>query len=64
MAEGLIVPGGEGMAEGDSVSGDVGDSALREAAPELRRLQGLERIAALGEAGAFDELLDKRNYRN
>jgi hypothetical protein len=42
---------------------DTVDTALRETAQRLRRAKALARLAELGEAGAFDELLDKAAYR-
>jgi hypothetical protein len=42
---------------------DTVTTALRETALQLRRAKALARLAELGEAGAFDELLDKTAYR-
>jgi Arc/MetJ family transcription regulator len=42
---------------------DTVNTALRETARQLRRAKALARLAELGEAGAFDELLDKTAYR-
>lgn len=42
---------------------DTVNTALRETANQLRRARALARLAELGEAGAFDDLLDKANYR-
>jgi len=42
---------------------DTVNAALRETAQRLRRAKALARLAELGEAGAFDELLDKAAYR-
>jgi Arc/MetJ family transcription regulator len=42
---------------------DTVNTALRETAERRRRAEALAELAALGEAGAFDELLDKENYR-
>lgn len=42
---------------------DTVNTALRETAERRRRAEALAQLAALGEAGAFDELLDKQNYR-
>jgi Arc/MetJ family transcription regulator len=38
--------------------------ALREGAMGLRRARALAELATLGQAGDFDELLDKRRYRS
>ena len=42
---------------------DTVNTALRETAERLRRGQALARLAELGEAGAFDELLDRGRDR-
>lgn len=42
---------------------DTVNRALRETAQRLRRANALARLAELGEAGAFDPLLDKTTYR-
>lgn len=42
---------------------DTVNLALRESVTRLRRVRALERLAELGEAGSFDELLDKSTYR-
>lgn len=42
---------------------DTVNLALRESVVRLRRVRALERLAELGEGGAFDELLDKSAYR-
>lgn len=39
------------------------NSALRETVPRLRRADALARLSEMGEAGAFDELLDRTTYR-
>nr|WP_250009630.1 DUF2191 domain-containing protein [Actinoplanes sp. M2I2] len=38
-------------------------TALREAVAMVRRVKALEELAAIAQTGAFDELLDKSNYR-
>lgn len=38
--------------------------ALREAAARLRRARALAELGARAEAGDFDELLEKNNYRS
>jgi hypothetical protein len=38
-------------------------SALRDVAVRARRGAAVERLGKMGEAGDFDILLDKRNYR-
>jgi Arc/MetJ family transcription regulator len=42
---------------------DAINAALRETAQRLRRAHALDRLSELGEAGAFDELLDKTAHR-
>ena len=39
------------------------NTALRETVQRLRRAHALARLSEMGEAGAFDELLDKAAYR-
>jgi len=58
----------EALAEASELLGtktkkDTVNSALRATAQQLRRGRALARLAELGEAGAFDELLDKATYR-
>jgi Arc/MetJ family transcription regulator len=48
---------------GTKTKKDTVNTALRETALQLRRAKALARLAELGEAGAFDELLDKTAYR-
>jgi Arc/MetJ family transcription regulator len=48
---------------GTKTKKDTVNTALRETAQRLRRAKALARLAELGEAGAFDELLDKTAYR-
>lgn len=42
---------------------DTVNLALRESIERLRRVRALERLAELGAAGTFDDLLDKSAYR-
>jgi Arc/MetJ family transcription regulator len=42
---------------------DTVNAALLEVAKRRRRLKALEELAAMGERGDFDLLLDKENYR-
>jgi Arc/MetJ family transcription regulator len=58
----------EALAEASSLLGtatkkDTINTALRETVQRLRRADALARLAEMGEAGAFDELLDKSTYR-
>lgn len=58
----------EALAEASALLGtttkkDTVNQALRETAQRLRRAQALARLAELGEAGAFDELLDPSTRR-
>jgi Arc/MetJ family transcription regulator len=48
---------------GTKTKKDTVNTALREAAGRRRRLEASEHLAELGATGAFDFLLDKRNYR-
>lgn len=48
---------------GTKTKKDTVNAALRETAERLRRARALARLAELGEAGAFDDLLDKTTYR-
>jgi len=44
---------------GTKTKKDTVNAALRETAERLRRARALARLAELGEAGAFDELIDE-----
>jgi Arc/MetJ family transcription regulator len=48
---------------GTSTKKDTVNAALVEVSQRLRRLQALDKLAAMGQAGDFDTLLDKQNYR-
>jgi Arc/MetJ family transcription regulator len=48
---------------GTATKKDTVNTALREVNERLRRLEALDRLAEMGAAGQFDELLDKRTYR-
>ncbi|MEN3361395.1 MAG: hypothetical protein V7637_5377 [Mycobacteriales bacterium] len=48
---------------GTKTKKDTVNTALREVAERLRRGKALGRLAEMGGAGAFDELLDKTSYR-
>jgi Arc/MetJ family transcription regulator len=48
---------------GTTTKKDTINTALRETAQRLRRAHALARLAEMGEAGVFDELLDKTAYR-
>ncbi|MBW5481492.1 type II toxin-antitoxin system VapB family antitoxin [Streptomyces bambusae] len=48
---------------GTTTKKDTVNAALLEVAKRHRRLQALEKLAAMGERGDFDILLDKKNYR-
>jgi Arc/MetJ family transcription regulator len=68
MTKSLIDLDDDALAEAAALFGtktkkDTVNTALREAAQRLRRLQALDRLNEMGKAGDFDELLDKRNYR-
>jgi Arc/MetJ family transcription regulator len=68
MTKVLIDIDDEALAEASELLGtktkkDTVNTALRSAAQQLRRAKALARLAELGEAGAFDELLDKAAYR-
>ncbi|MDR7278022.1 type II toxin-antitoxin system VapB family antitoxin [Catenuloplanes atrovinosus] len=68
MAKVLIDVDDDALAEASRLLGtktkkDTVNAALRTTAEQLRRAQALSRLAELGEAGAFDELLDKSTYR-
>ncbi|GIF67910.1 hypothetical protein Ais01nite_59450 [Asanoa ishikariensis] len=68
MTKVLIDVDDEALAEASELLGtktkkDTVNTALRETANHLRRAKALARLAELGEAGAFDDLLDKSTYR-
>ncbi len=68
MTKMLIDVDDDALAEASELLGtktkkDTVNAALRETAQRLRRAKALARLAELGEAGAFDELLDKAAYR-
>lgn len=68
MAKSLIDIDEEALAEASALLGtktkkDTVNTALREAAQRLRRAHALAALAERGEAGEFDLLLDKGNYR-
>ncbi|SNT62364.1 antitoxin of type II TA system, VapB [Asanoa hainanensis] len=68
MTKVLIDVDDEALAEASALLGtktkkDTVNTALRETANQLRRAKALARLAELGEAGAFDDLLDKSAYR-
>ena len=44
---------------GTKTKKDTVNTALRETAERLRRVRALARLVELGEAGAFDELVDE-----
>jgi Arc/MetJ family transcription regulator len=48
---------------GTKTKKDTVNTALRETAERLRRLEALEKLSEAARAGEFDELLDKKNYR-
>lgn len=48
---------------GTKTKKDTVNTALREVVQRLRRANALARLTEMGEAGVFDELLDKRAYR-
>ncbi|MCP3819583.1 type II toxin-antitoxin system VapB family antitoxin [Streptomyces sp. A3M-1-3] len=48
---------------GTTTKKDTVNAALREVSQRHRRLTALEELAAMGERGDFDILLDKDNYR-
>jgi Arc/MetJ family transcription regulator len=48
---------------GTKTKKDTINTALRQAANQLRRAKAMARLAELGETGTFDELLDKTTYR-
>lgn len=68
MTKVLIDVDDEALAEASELLGtrtkkDTINIALRTTARQLRRAKALTRLAELGDAGAFDELLDKSAYR-
>jgi Arc/MetJ family transcription regulator len=68
MTKILIDVDEDALAEASTLLGtktkkDTVNTALRETARQLRRSRALARLAELGEAGAFDDLLDKATYR-
>jgi Arc/MetJ family transcription regulator len=68
MTKMLIDIDDDALAEASKLLGtktkkDTVNTALRETALQLRRAKALARLAELGEAGAFDEVLDKTAYR-
>src|SRR5215467_6668598 len=48
---------------GTTTKKDTVNTSLRETAQRLRRAQALAKLAERGQAGDFDELLDKPTYR-
>ncbi|HEX7744948.1 MAG TPA: type II toxin-antitoxin system VapB family antitoxin [Micromonosporaceae bacterium] len=48
---------------GTKTKKDTVNAALREGAARLRRARALAELGARGEAGDFDELLEKSTYR-
>jgi Arc/MetJ family transcription regulator len=48
---------------GTSTKKETVNAALVEVSRRLRRLQALDKLAAMGQAGDFNILLDKENYR-
>ena len=68
MTKSLIDLDDDALAEAAALFGtktkkDTVNTALRDAAQRLRRLQALDRLGDMGTAGDFDDLLDKREYR-
>jgi Arc/MetJ family transcription regulator len=68
MTKVLIDIDDDALAEASALLGtktkkDTVNTALRTTAEQLRRAQALAELARMGEAGDFDELLDKSNYR-
>jgi Arc/MetJ family transcription regulator len=68
MTKVLIDVDDDALAEASALLGtttkkDTVNRALRETSQRLRRANALARLAELGEAGAFDELLDKAARR-
>jgi Arc/MetJ family transcription regulator len=68
MTKSLIDLDDEALAEaaaffGTTTKKDTVNTALREAAKQLRRTRALAELVEIAKTGQFDELLDKRNYR-
>jgi Arc/MetJ family transcription regulator len=68
VAKSLIDLDDDALAEAAELFGtktkkDTVNTALRDAAQRLRRLQALERLGEMGAAGDFDEMADKHQYR-
>jgi Arc/MetJ family transcription regulator len=68
MTKVLIDVDDDALAEASELLGtrtkkDTVNAALRETAERLRRARALARLAEMGAAGAFDDLLDKSAYR-
>ncbi|BCJ71933.1 hypothetical protein CS0771_14770 [Catellatospora sp. IY07-71] len=68
MAKMLIDIDEELLADAAEVFGtktkkDTVNTALRESAAQRRRAEALAKLREFGDAGYFDELLDKKNYR-
>jgi Arc/MetJ family transcription regulator len=59
--EDVLAAAGEVL--GTKTKKDTVNAALRETVARLRRAQALARLIEMGEAGHFDELLDKSTYR-
>lgn len=68
MTKMLIDIDEEALAEAAKVFGtktkkDTVNMALRESAAERRRAEALAKLREFGDAGYFDEFLDKNSYR-
>jgi Arc/MetJ family transcription regulator len=68
MTKMLIDIDDDALAEAARVFGtktkkDTVNTALRESAAMRRRAEAFDELSKLGEAGYFDELLDKKSYR-
>ena len=68
MTKILVDVDDEALAEAAEVFGtktkkDTINTALRESAAMRRRAEAFDELSKLGEAGYFDELLDKKSYR-
>ncbi|MCO8277864.1 DUF2191 domain-containing protein [Actinoplanes sp. TRM 88003] len=48
---------------GTGTNEETVSTAIREAVARARRLKALDELSANAQAGEFDELLDKSNYR-
>jgi Arc/MetJ family transcription regulator len=64
----LIDVDDDALAEASALLGtktkrDTINTALRETVQRLRRAHALSALGEMGEAGAFDDLLDKSTYR-